>query len=532
MGNGARLTLPEGELIATETSLGYLPPASLANPLTATLTLLNAGTRFTSTTLSLGAAAPAHLFIANGAVATTPIATIGDGSPASVVVGGDGSAWQTTSLRVGAGVPADLLIEEGGIAFHTGDVVVGGAGAAPAAPNAFSRVTIGDHPLVGDTVSTWLLDGPLRIGQGMGAFVRVGESGMMVARGDLVVGDGADGGFLVDGGAFDTTKNVIVGNLSAATMRVAFGGQATIQDSLIVGGDEGAQLLVIGSSGDGTLPVTLKVQKLCRFGVLAPVEVTIAVHGVVECESAQVGHVLESEAYLTLGNENGPGRLRALGILIGGDNLEGRNGRGFVEMNGGTLEASFIVRVDAGGVVTGTGLISATVGMLNAGVINVEGGIRLNTPICGGCPGFPDPPEEEGVAARVVPAQSAAFQPGTLNVNGPLTLTTSSLVRLDVGGALPVQYDRLLVNGRATLGGELLITFANGFLPKEGDQFAFLQADAVSGNFAKVSVAGLPPAFKFNVGSTGGSVTFTFTDDGDPNTSPNKFKTYLPMIDR
>ncbi len=180
----------------------------------------------------------------------------------------------------------------------------------------------------------------------------------------------------------------------------------------------------------------------------------------------------------------------------------------------GELQA-MIVAVGPGGRILGNGVILTGDGVLQIGGTVAPGVVQLS--------------DSQAASAAEFNTEPSA---GTLTLQGNLVISQTGVLSMTVLGAAPAQQDRLVVSGAATLGGELVINFANGFLPGEGNQFTFLQAKTISGSFAKVTVVGLPPAFKFNVGSAGGNITFTVTDDGDPNTSANQFKTYLPTIDK
>jgi hypothetical protein len=181
----------------------------------------------------------------------------------------------------------------------------------------------------------------------------------------------------------------------------------------------------------------------------------------------------------------------------------------------GELEA-VLIGVGPGGRILGNGviLVSQQVAILPGGVI---------------APGIAQLIDTLAASIGEFDAEPSA---GTLTIEGNLTISQTGVLSITVLGAAASQQDKLVIDGKATLGGELVITFANGFLPKEGDQFAFLQATSVSGSFAKVTVAGLPPGYKFSVSSAGGSVTLTVTDDGNPTTIPGQAKTYLPTVQK
>jgi hypothetical protein len=72
---------------------------------------------------------------------------------------------------------------------------------------------------------------------------------------------------------------------------------------------------------------------------------------------------------------------------------------------------------------------------------------------------------------------------GTLQVAGDLVLN-SGILEIEIGGTNPMDYDRVMVDGLATLGGTLVIELIDPsggdtpFVPQLGDQFTFLESAA------------------------------------------------------
>jgi len=78
---------------------------------------------------------------------------------------------------------------------------------------------------------------------------------------------------------------------------------------------------------------------------------------------------------------------------------------------------------------------------------------------------------------------AAGFSPGTLNIQGNLTLAPTSTVNVDLWGANAGQYDVINVSGTATLDGTLNASIGNGYVPN-GENFNVLTFGARSGAFA------------------------------------------------
>ncbi len=85
--------------------------------------------------------------------------------------------------------------------------------------------------------------------------------------------------------------------------------------------------------------------------------------------------------------------------------------------------------------------------------------------------------------------------PGILEIDGDLTLTSTSLLEIELGGTGPDEFDQVIVSGTAELNGRLEVPILPGYTPNVGDNFEFLSAGVeVTGNFTSVSVIGLEAA--------------------------------------
>ncbi|WP_157817494.1 hypothetical protein [Candidatus Thiodictyon syntrophicum] len=86
------------------------------------------------------------------------------------------------------------------------------------------------------------------------------------------------------------------------------------------------------------------------------------------------------------------------------------------------------------------------------------------------------------------------LSPGHLTLAGDLFLDAGGLLEIEIGGANPgVGFDLLSVTGDVHLGGTLLLAFIDGFLPKVGDRFDFLDlGGGLFGDFDEVLISGAP----------------------------------------
>jgi filamentous hemagglutinin family protein len=84
--------------------------------------------------------------------------------------------------------------------------------------------------------------------------------------------------------------------------------------------------------------------------------------------------------------------------------------------------------------------------------------------------------------------------PGALTINGNYVQGPGGTLAVELGGtAGGSQYDQLVVNGNATLGGTLNVVLVNGYVPSGGETFSVVQSSgAVSGTFASTNFPAIP----------------------------------------
>jgi len=81
---------------------------------------------------------------------------------------------------------------------------------------------------------------------------------------------------------------------------------------------------------------------------------------------------------------------------------------------------------------------------------------------------------------------SPGFSPGLLEVNGDLTLSSSSVLKMEILGEGLGQYDRIVVSGNLALGGILEISLLDGAAFGMGTTFDILTANSFSGAFSDI----------------------------------------------
>lgn len=92
--------------------------------------------------------------------------------------------------------------------------------------------------------------------------------------------------------------------------------------------------------------------------------------------------------------------------------------------------------------------------------------------------------------------------PGTLTVNGNFTQTSGGSLQVEVASS--TVFDRLIVSGNAQLAGQLQVLSFGGYKFQYGQQFAFLQAGSISGEFDSI-VTSSPETFRARFLTSGGT---------------------------
>jgi autotransporter-associated beta strand protein len=114
---------------------------------------------------------------------------------------------------------------------------------------------------------------------------------------------------------------------------------------------------------------------------------------------------------------------------------------------------------------TGTGLTTVESGATLGGNGNIAGGLSA--------------------LGVVAPGNSA----GTLTVTGSAILAAGSTLVVEIGGGTPgSQYDRFIVTGQLSIGGNMAVALTNGFVPGIGASFDLIDWGSRSGLFTIVAL--------------------------------------------
>lgn len=192
-------------------------------------------------------------------------------------------------------------------------------------------------------------------------------------------------------------------------------------------------------------------------------------------------------------------------LYVGGsDTAAGGDGTLIVESQGSVSVESELriwprgeVEVGATGVISigsvGTNPTPGSVTVGPGGLLSGSGNITGNVTIVGG-------------------TLSPGASPGVLKVNGDLSFSPDSWLRLELAGATAGLYDQLRVTGDLSILGTVAVSFLNGFLPGEGDLFRFFD---VSGSLDLSNTSFLlPDGFAVETAAGGG---FRFVPIPEPN---------------
>ncbi len=151
-----------------------------------------------------------------------------------------------------------------------------------------------------------------------------------------------------------------------------------------------------------------------------------------------------------------------------------------------TITANF---VNTGTVIAGAGTLrfdadytqTAGTTTLNGGEIRTSSALNINGGILNGI---------GTIEGNVV--NNASFKPGhspgITTINGNYTQGATGVLDMEVGGLTPgTQFDQLVVNGTASLGGTFNVVQYAGFAPAESDSFQFVTYYSCSGTFSTVN---------------------------------------------
>jgi T5SS/PEP-CTERM-associated repeat protein len=431
--------------------------------------------------------ASGSLNISNGGTAVAGAGAIIDQFGFATVNGAGSSLSVAGNLQLAAVTRGDLIIQNGGSVYVGGAFSIGSSAlftlnGGSLRFNGYSRVTPTTQFIF--AAGTIQLAGNRTIGSDAAILDFFGAAPNIPAGKALVV----EGTAMLTPSAPVTLSG---GTLSASTLLMTPGSRLA---NTVTTQAPGAMLALAGSmidatGGDLTLGDATKVNGFYGAGALQTGQRTVTL---LDANDA----VFDSAALVTLGAGGSPGTLAAA--------------------NGLTL--------DFGGNVTGFGMVdtpdSSTTPLINNGHIS---GASMAEPIT--LAGY-----VKGVGTLdnvdVTGTLAPGFSPATVTLG---SVAYAGQLEIELGGTALGSFDRLehtLGAGIAQLGGSLVVSLINGFVPAVGDTFEFLTATGgVNGTFAAETLPSLAGGLGWNVNYGADSVvlevtaapsfTADFDEDGD-----------------
>jgi T5SS/PEP-CTERM-associated repeat protein len=254
-------------------------------------------------------------------------------------------------------------------------------------------------------------------------------------------------GTRLDGGSFDLDSNSVLEVRDGATW-VTNGGATVRKGGEFFAGDATLQLQRLQVGASGGEPTTLQ-------------------GGRVVINNGTSARIAEIEVGACVGSCS-PGSNGRLTVSGSGTTVDGV--QRLLVGPGGLLEVS------SGAVIRGQDLSLAPGSRLGGGT----GTLDFSNVVANG---------------TVAPGNS----PGTLEIQGNVRLGPQGVLELEaLGLEAGVGFDRLVVSGALTLQGAVRLSFLDGFAPRTGDQFGFIEASGgLSGAPAAIEVLGLLPGWSF-----------------------------------
>lgn len=325
---------------------------------------------------------------------------------------------------------------------------------------------------------------------------------------------------------FTIAADLSAGMASGATVEVNVrnGGQLFVDGALSLGQVAGSQtmLSISGLNANGARSkawVGTQASADCLIGFAGRGSLEVKDHAELECvNTMKVGVGAQSTGSVLVIGQSGDAtpQVKANKLCVGATTACGTStgATGVFDMRDDA-----VVHI-AGEVIVGRGGRLTADGVLTATTVSIESGGSVELGLA---------PLPSASALRTA-SQAAAAQPGTLTINGNLSLSASAVITIDVTSA--TGFDKLIVTGNSALNGKLVLNFSNGYAPKQGDSFKFLSSLNSSGAFANVEIAGLAPGFLFAVTSSGGTTQLVANNNGVATTQRVSLRVLLPLVRR
>jgi hypothetical protein len=399
----------------------------------------------------------------------------------------------TTQLSVGGDFTntGTIDVQTGTLKFNTGRMTSSGslnvgtgtsvvfASSAIFSPGATLNVAAGASVTYGGSIE--FSSGVVGTGTGNNRIVgNVGFSGT-VNLPNFELASGTLGGTFTNAGTLNWTGGALAGRLT-----VAAGGVLNITGSVDKSFDANQGAVLSNGGTVNWMGGNLVSQMVCGFGAF-PVAMNNLAGGTFNIQTD--GSI--STANCSYWNISNVGLLRKT-------------------TTSGTTALSF------GGTLANTGIIDIQTGTLsfNGGSFNqTSGETRLNGgTLSGSAFSFAGGRLSGSGTINAAVVNGAIVSPGsspdTITINGSYTQTAAGILQIELGGLTPgTAFDRLVVNGPASLAGMLNVTLIDGFMPSSNDAFSVLTYTSRTGSFAASTLPALQNGLALTTQYAGSELT-------------------------
>ena len=262
-----------------------------------------------------------------------------------------------------------------------------------------------------------------------------------------------DGSLTLQSGSLTLTGATI---LPAGVALNLFGGTLTNNGTLDVGGTFGLTGGAFG--GTGSLTMSGGSLSLPAGNAVAWTNSGVLTNtGILNLADSTITNAIDNQGTINLG-----GGLTFTQAMTNTGTLNAQPGN--------ALFTAGLTQQTGGNIVLNDGSLQGNVN-LNAGSLSGRGTVNGNVVIGN---------------AMLVPG----FSPGTITINGNLTLSGGSVLNVELGGLTQGSgYDWINVLGTANLAGTLNVSSFGGFVPGAGTNFTIMNFNASTGAFAAVNLA-------------------------------------------
>lgn len=491
--------------------------------------------------MDLGLAGSGTLRVGDGSsvvVANAVYAGNRDGSSGYLDVSGGGKLTIGTNLTLGSGhdsvygaTHGSLNLSGSGSALLAHDVYVGGTGTGSAEVSYEAMLAATDLLRVGSLASV----NTLKVYSGASATARRlwigtqagsvnnelmvnGRSSRLSIADEILIGsNGATGQLSVSGGGEVSGGDITVGDSGAFSFGSlsATGMDTTVRSAftLTIGagstGPGASQGAVVASNG-----ASIFVQNAINVGLTSVGTLTLSGGATAQSEFGRVARYAGSTGSATISGQGSRWDI-ASSMYVGGHSSTGQGGTGtLVVSNSGAVTAGQslgtwhegTVDVTSGGrIQVGAGDVttvpSGAIRIGAGGVLFGDGTILGDVILSGG---------------TISPGHS----PGIMRVEGDLTLGSQGSLFMEIGGTSRDRYDGLIIasTDAIELGGVLVLSFIDGFAPREGEVFDLLMGStngSISGHFSAIDVQNLAPGWEYRMSIDSATHTLQVTSLND-----------------